>query len=202
MILTAEQHYHECVASTRSKLRIKSLSAIKEACNLLEKVKAPISVAQVAKLCPQGPKEQSINNQSQLSHYVQLRRTEQKLPKVANGEITAPFIADLNVRAYVGLLQGELKDTKENLSRIMKGVKTMAPLSVVSIIGGQSGERRVPAPTSRDPVLAACLRKILTAEHLEKFGLVLSKQRIRDATTLAIFIEKDELEAIQSFLEA
>lgn len=196
---TAGVFYEDALAGARHPARKKSLELIKAACDSLEKKKIRISVVLIAEYCEGKLKAQSIYNSDVLTRYAELRQFEQKLPKALSGEVREPFISDVEVRAFVELLKGEVQSLGRENSRLKKAVEGIAPLSVAAILGKEGAAAN--RPPARDAALVAALRKLTNTDLLSEFGLEISKNRLRSSATYQVLYEPADLAAIRSYLD-
>lgn len=101
------------IAASRNSIRRKNIAAIKAVCDLMEKDRVQIAVAEVVRRCgPNGPAYSTVcNTGSQLGEYIKLRITEQA--SRAKGTSKIGSLADTVLDP---VLQAQIRD-KESVAR-------------------------------------------------------------------------------------
>lgn len=204
-----ESTYNELLASIRNPRQKESLERVRLACNFLSESKLKITPTSVEKYCLDrgfsGPRAQSIrNSRDVLLKYLNQRRSGQQLSGGKRKEAKAPLIADESVRAYVQLLEQQLKQEKGTRQRLEAGLRTLPGISVDALLsGGKSKEMAQAEGLRREiaPELLAAVRALLDERRLEKCGLEHYKGRIWAQVTHNVLLEKHELAALQKVLE-
>ena len=146
-----------------------SLGRIKEACDDLDRLRAPIEVSSVAELieskqaASKGPTAGSIRNQKEtLLQYLYLRRAEQNLPKnLQDDDSTGPIIRDPKVSEYVRLIQQKLRRITADRDRLVNAMSN-APSSATSVTGN---------PMDVDEHLRDAAASLLNKKNLDLLGL-------------------------------
>lgn len=158
-----------------------SLSRIKEACDDLDRLRAPIEVSSVAELieskqaASKGPTAGSIRNQKEtLLQYLYLRRAEQNLPKnLQDDNSTGPVIRDPKVSEYVRLIQQKLRRITADRDRLVNAMRMLSPVSSAKLLGDapSSATSLSGNPIDIDEHLRDAAASLLNKKNLELLGL-------------------------------
>lgn len=195
--------------STNSRQR-ESLERIKKACDYLEEQRSEISPSSVARYCIDrgwpGPKAQSIrNSEDVLWRYIRARSSRQQLAPKKNRAAEKPKIADESIRAYVAMLQDERDEAVAARRRIETGLRSIPGVPVDDLIrvgfGGKAAEPVKLAVNFQLPHVAReALMRLMDANALSDAGLQLHKDRLRQASTGNVLLEKAHVLALRELL--
>lgn len=195
----------------------RSLQNIKEVCDEIEKHGGKIYAARVGRLCKEKfgrPAAQSIRNQPDtLKRYVDLRAAEQSLRVDAGQKESKLKISDPKIRAYVLMLEEQVRDYKEENGRLKKLFEGIAPVEIDQLISDSFSNKaplRLPSVLSEpgksrvngsrlSKAARQALEKITCESHLRMFGLDLYNKNIVNAT-FAEFLNKNEYQALLDLL--
>jgi hypothetical protein len=194
--------------STSPRLKA-SLERVKAACDFFDSVTAEITPTRVGKFCEDrwgGPKMQSIRNaHDTLFKYLNARRAEQILKPTARKESARPVIRDETVRAYVEIIETERDEAVKAKNRIIAGLRTIPGIPVDDFIA--RGHKGLVEPEENNPASAAdaatlsiaakeAIARLFDAEALNKVGLELFRQRLRNKMTKEILLDKKMVDAL------
>lgn len=148
---------HDEISTSRNSLRRENIRAIKVVCDLMEKNKAPITVAEVVRRCGEGgPAYSTVSNQgSQLGEYIKLRITEQAAGACAPGrkQGLADTISDLVLQARVRDIESVARLVSRENDGLRALFKTLRPgLDIDGLIRRASES---PQPEAATPTLPA-----------------------------------------------
>jgi hypothetical protein len=204
---TIDNLYAELISASTNPRQLESLERIKKACDYLEEQGVRITPTAIEHYCVdrewRGPKAQSIRNSKILRHYVEVRQSTQEVITPSGGKRAEPLIADETVRAYVRSLKEERDQAIAARTRIEAGLRLIPGVPVDELI--RVGFGGATLPTSKDArssgMLSAtakdALEKLFDANTLANCGLQLHKERIRQAITGNVLLEKHHVEALR-----
>lgn len=184
-----------------------SLSRIKKACDYLEQQGMRVSLSAIERYCIdrewKGPKAQSIRNSEVLRRYAEVRQSAQTVQVYRSSSSTDPLIADETIRAYVQLLKEERDQAIAARERVEAGLRSIPGIPVDELIrAGFGGKLALPSTVDEPPRLSLAARealnKLFEPEHLANCGLQLHKERIRQAITGNVLLEKHHVTALRS----
>ncbi|TAM55204.1 MAG: hypothetical protein EPN57_04175 [Paraburkholderia sp.] len=199
--------YAELVSASRNPRQLESLEKIKKACDYLEEQGLRVTLTAIEHYCVdrewRGPKAQSIRNSKVLRHYVELRQSAQGVTSSRGTRRTEPLIADETVRSYVRVLQEERDQAVAARARIEAGLRSIPGIPVDELIrvgfGGGASSISKPANSTSLPVAAKdALEKLFDTNILANCGLQLHKDRIRQAITGNVLLEKHHVAALRA----
>jgi hypothetical protein len=198
--------YADLVSAATNPRQLESLQRIKKACDYLEEQSVRVSPKAIEHYCVdrewQGPKAQSIRNSPVLRHYVEVRQSAQDVTTSGGIKRAEPLIADETVRAYVRVLQEERDQALAARARIEAGLRMIPGVPVDDLIRVGFGGGTLPSSKSPDsaalPVAAKdALEKLFDTNILANCGLQLHKDRIRQAITGNVLLEKQHVAALR-----
>ncbi|ANB71310.1 hypothetical protein AYM40_02200 [Paraburkholderia phytofirmans OLGA172] len=206
-IATVDNVFAELMKASSNPRQRESLERIKKACDYLEEQGLKISPPAIEGYCLDrdwgGPKGQSIRNSKVLSHYVEIRQSGQKVTINRNAVSAEPLIADETIRAYVRLLQEERDQAVAARNRIEAGLRTIPGIPVDDLIrvgfGGTPASTTAAHETAQLPTtVREALSLLFEPNHLANCGLQLHKDRLRQAVTGNVLLEKHHVVALRS----
>lgn len=194
----AEILFEEISANAGHPKTITSLSHIKTACDYLEERRIEISVQEVGVLCRQnGPAIQSIHNNRRFKQYIESRRGEQHIPVRATGEPNRFLAKDPETQTNYDTLEAEIRREKKRTQNLKRALQLSGAYDLEKTLRSGHLVRVDQTEQMVNLQLAAALRKLLSSEHLRRFGL----ERIGDRVVAPnrngrVFIEKSEFEVL------
>lgn len=201
-----DELYVSIASISENRRHRQSLDRVKEACDFLDKNKAPITPTSVGRYCESkwgGPKAQSIRNANQtLFAYLKARMSSQTVPARKKDGNYEPPISDEIVRAYVTLIKTERDEALRAKNRIINGLRSIPGIDIDTLIstgfkeprGNSAAHQELPA------VAKQAIKKILDPLIVERFGLELYRDRLRHTVTKEVLLDKAEIESIRSLL--
>jgi hypothetical protein len=194
----AETLFEEISAIARHPKTITALTHIKAACGYLEERRIEISVQEVAVLCQQsGPALQSIHNNRRFKQYIELRRGEQHIPVRATGKQNRFHAKDPETQTIYDTLEAEIRREKKRTQNLKRALQLTGIYDLEKTLRSGHLVRVDQTEQTANLQLAAALRKLLSSEHLRKFGLERIGDRVvapnRNGRT---FIEKSDFEVL------
>jgi hypothetical protein len=136
MAKESEKFYRSIIGGDYDSRLKKSLEYIKEVCDEAEKHGGRIYVGRIGRLCREqfgGPAAQSIRNQPDtLKRYVDIRAAEQVLPARTGQKENGIKISDAKVRAYVLLLEEQVRDYEEQIKILKRLFKRITPVEMIN----------------------------------------------------------------------
>lgn len=209
-VATVDTVYAELTAASPNARQRESLERIKKACDYLEEQGLKISPSAIERYCIdrdwEGPKAQSIRNSKLVLHrYVQLRQSGQTLSVRRDKATAEPLIADETLRAYVQLLKEERDQAIAARQRIEAGLRSIPGIPVDDLIRvGFGGKPSLPNATKENAPLPVAAREALEmlfkTDHLSNCGLQMHKDRLRQALTGNVLLEKHHVVALRNLL--
>lgn len=194
----AETLFEEISAVARHPKTIAALAHIKAACDYLEERRIEISVQEVGVLCRQsGPAIQSIHNNRRFKQYIELRRGEQHIPVHTTGKPNRFIGKDPETQTNYDTLEAEIRREKKRTQNLKHALQLTGIYDLEKTLRSGHLVRVDQTEQTANLQLAVALRKLLSSEHLRKFGL----ERIGDRVVAPnrngrIFIEKSEFEVL------
>jgi len=165
--------------SRRPQLK-QSLRRVVDACNLLENIKAPITVAAVAKWIAEhsdkgaarGPTAGTIRNQPDvLVRYIRLRAAAQSLPEVFEVDRgIRDRIRDPRLKEYVFLLEARAERLSNERNILLANFRRLEPISLMNLERSVNAENPSIEREVRPNLQDAC-KTLLSKSTLEKLGL-------------------------------
>lgn len=217
MASQSEECYRSVINGNYDSRLKRSLENIKAVCDEGEQHGARIYVGRIGKLCKEkfgGPAAQSIRNKPDtLKRYIDLRAAEQVLPARGGQKESKLNISDPKTRAYVLLLEEQLRDARETISILKRLLERITPVEIDRLIAdafSNAATLELP-PVSNESEktglngvclsepLRRALEKITSESHLKLFRLSLYKGRVIDEMTRK-FLNKDEYQALLDLL--
>ncbi|MFM0508518.1 hypothetical protein [Paraburkholderia sp. RL17-373-BIF-A] len=198
--------YADLVSAATNPRQLESLDRIKKACDYLENQSVQVTPKAIEHYCVDrqwaGPKAQSIRNSPVLRHYVDVRRSAQDVTSSGGTKRAEPLIADETVRAYVRLLQEERDQALAARARIEAGLRLIPGVPVDELIrvgfgGGTLSSSKSPYSTALPAAAKVALEKLFDTNILANCGLQLHKDRIRQAITGNVLLEKHHVTALR-----
>ena len=177
---------------------ITALTHIKAACDYLEERRIEISVQEVGVLCRQsGPAIQSIHNNRRFKQYIELRRGEQHIPVPTTGKPNRFIAKDPETQTNYDTLESEIRREKKRTQNLKRALQLTGIYDLEKTLRAGHLVRTDQTEQMANLQLAAALRKLLSSEHLRKFGL----ERIGDRVVAPnrngrVFIERSEFEVL------
>lgn len=205
--VTHETLFSELMELSTNPRRRDSLNRVKKACDYLEQQGMKISLSAIERYCIDrdwgGPKAQSVQNSDVLRRYVELRKSAQTVQTRRNSSSSEPLIADETIRAYVQLLKEERDQATAARERVEAGLRSIPGIPVDELIrSGFGGKLALPSGVDKTPQLTLAARealdKLFDPKHLANCGLQLHKERIRQAITGNVLLEKHHIAALRS----
>lgn len=215
----SEKQYRSLIKGNYDSRLKKSLENIKSVCDDIENHGGRIYVGRVGKLCKEqfgGPAAQSIRNQpGTLKRYVDLRAAEQVLPARIRRKDKGLQTSDPKIRAYVLLLEEQLRDSEERFGVLKKLFESITPVEIDKLIAEATlhgnllalpsistkpSDKEANSVSLSEPASRA-LEKITSEVHLKQFRLKLYKGRVVDEM-MNRFLDKDEYGALLDMLTA
>lgn len=136
--------------------------------------------------------------------YMRLRCAGQTVPRAQLEKTKEPAIHDESLRAYVMLLKQERDQAIAAKSRIEKALRSIPGIPADDLIRAGFG---VPTDSLNPPVqpnfpieVMHALRALLNPEILERCGLQLYKDRIRQTATRNVLVEASGVRILRSLL--
>jgi hypothetical protein len=175
-----------------------ALTHIKAACDYLEERRIEISVQEVGVLCRQnGPAIQSIHNNRRFKQYIELRRSEQHIPVPPTGKPNRFIAKDPEIQTNYDTLEAEIRREKKRTQNLKRALQLTGVYDLEKTLRSGHLVRIDQTEQNANLQLAVALRKLLSSEHLRKFGL----ERIGDRVVAPnrngrVFIEKSEFEVL------
>lgn len=211
--MSSEKSHDEMYVAIAEQLenprQLESLSRIKQACDYLAKNRIKVTPTSIERYCLDrgwnGPKAQSIRNSTNvLAKYMRLRCAGQTVPRAQVERTKEPAIHDESLRAYVMLLKQERDQAIAAKSRIEKALRSIPGIPADDLIRAGFG---VPTDSLTPPVqpnfpieVMHALRALLNPEILERCGLQLYKDRIRQTATRNVLVEASGVRILRSLL--
>lgn len=194
----AQSLFEEISAAAKHPKTIAALTHIKAACDYLEDRRIEISVPEAAVLCKEtGPALQSIHNNRSFKAYIDLRRSEQKLPERRTAESKRFFSKDPETQSIFDTLAAEARREKKRNLNLKRALQSAGIYDFEKTL--RSGHLVLADQTDQiaNPQLAIILRKLFCPDHLRRFGL----ERIGDRVVAPnrngrVFIEKSDFEVL------
>lgn len=194
----AEILFEEISAIARHPKTIAALTHIKAACDYLEERHIEISVQEVGVLCRQsGPAIQSIHNNRRFKQYIELRRAEQHIPVAATGKPNRFIAKDPETQTNYDTLEAEIRREKKRTQNLKRALQLTGVYDLEKTLRSGQLVRIDQTEQTTNLQLAVALRKLLSSEHLRKFGLErIGNRVVAPNRNGRVFIEKNELEVL------
>jgi hypothetical protein len=182
---------------------VRAAEHVRDACDYLSGHEIEISIAEVARLCSStGPKAQSIHNNKALKAYVFARRAEQTIRSRPNEDTIGYVSQDIQANAVIHALQAQVKrerELKEGLKRAIQNSGEYDFDAVVRTGRLVSFARNTPG---LDCEVIEIIQLLLNTEHLRRFGLTISLDRIMAPDrNNRVFLDKRHLLKLRSLVE-
>jgi hypothetical protein len=219
MARESEKLYRQIIDGNYDPRLKRSLEHIKEVCDTTEEHGGRIYVSRIGELCKkeyQGPTAQSIRNQKDtLKKYVDLRAAEQQFPADAGRKESKLKISDPKVRAYILILEEQVRDSEERFDILKNFFQRLAPVEIDQLIADAFrsgtplalppmpnglGETQIKGIALNEAARRA-LEKLTSESHLKPFGLSLYKGRVLSETKRT-FLDKGEYKALLDLIAA
>lgn len=206
-IATVDTVFAELMKASSNPRQRESLERIKKACDYLEEQGLKVSPSAIEEYCLdrewKGPKAQSIRNSKVLRHYVEVRQSGQKVSVSRSTASAEPLIADETIRAYVRLLREERDQAVAARNRIEAGLRTIPGIPVDDLIrvgfgGKPAGTTGANEAAQLPSAVKEALNLLFEPNHLANCGLQLHKERVRQAVTGNVLLEKHHVVALRA----
>jgi hypothetical protein len=180
-----------------------AVERIRAACDYLDEHSIPISIPEVAQLCrTSGPKAQSIHNNRKFVHYINARKSEQKLQFHPPTSTTGGYRTDdvqANAMFYALETQISLKNSQNEA--LIRALRELGVYDIEAIL--QTGHLTLKTSQHVPLIdLRGLAARILNPLHLRKFGLLIQQDRIvAPDRNDRVFLEKAEVIVLQEIIK-
>lgn len=190
------------VQDARHPKGIRSAAHVRKACDYLAERNIEITTSEVGRLCEAtGPKEQSIRNNSRLRSYVDARRNEQSRQVYSRPKAVPYESTDLQANAQIHALDIELRRERSQKENLKKALQDADEYDLEATMRTQRLVRIKKASTIADIDLRKLANRILDADHLRRFGMILQGDRVIGVDrNNRIFLEKEEVLQLKAIL--